>query len=630
MKWFVAFVLLLLVGFPASASLFPIFQAVNNGVVTPVAPTVTVTPTACASPTVGVSCAGFAGLATGTPTPTSTFQWRSNPTTCISTSTAISGATSVSYTPVSGDVGSVLCMTVTWTNSAGTAAATTSQTGAVAAAPTNPTFTALHTYFISPTGSGSTCSSASPCATPNAHASVCGDVWIARAGAYATSWSSGLSAQPTTCPSTSGGIDGTGGIYFATVVCETAFACNMASTVTTGGSMLQVTANNWSVQGFVFSATNKHGIRGPSPYSCATSTTVIHHIAWINDISYQNDQSFGNNDCALNENVPGNGTDYWAVIGSIAEEGVADSICLGAIDAVGMANIDTNAGTHVMLAGNFSYQNQSTLCTNSDKEGLMFDTLDSHGVVGTYVAQDNMIWTSAWAAIQIFQQSNNSSAPIVDILHNTTFANEQNSIFTTGATGEINGATLGGFPWVVTIQNNISLANVATVGGGGGGPVFAYSTGGTLGSNNWTVGGTSGQTNIFKAVGSSCPDTCNSGDDVRAGNGYSFGTNTYTNPLFNNTTDLLANWITPPNCSGKSDVAACMGWNYTGQTATANTPIYDLIPTAAAASGKGYRAPGACAADSNWPAWLKGVVYLVWNGTGLTENAGLVQKPCNV
>jgi hypothetical protein len=73
-----------------------------------------------------------------------------------------------------------------------------------------------------------------------------------------------------------------------------------------------------------------------------------------------------------------------------------------------------------------------------------------------------------------------------------------------------------------------------------------------------------------------------------------------------------------------------MGWNYSTQTATANSVIYDLTPTAGGTSGKGYQPPGACAADSLYPTWLKGVVYLQWNGSTLTENAGLVNKPCGM
>ena len=53
------------------------------------------------------------------------------------------------------------------------------------------------------------------------------------------------------------------------------------------------------------------------------------------------------------------------------------------------------------------------------------------------------------------------------------------------------------------------------------------------------------------------------------------------------------------------------------------------------AVGKGYQAPSAtCAPDSFYPTWLKGIVYLTAsgfvNGATITENSGLISKPCNM
>jgi hypothetical protein len=58
--------------------------------------------------------------------------------------------------------------------------------------------------------------------------------------------------------------------------------------------------------------------------------------------------------------------------------------------------------------------------------------------------------------------------------------------------------------------------------------------------------------------------------------------------------------------------------------------IADLKPTASGMTGKGYQPPSACAADQYFPTWLKGVVYLSWNGSTLSENGGLITKPCNM
>ena len=59
--------------------------------------------------------------------------------------------------------------------------------------------------------------------------------------------------------------------------------------------------------------------------------------------------------------------------------------------------------------------------------------------------------------------------------------------------------------------------------------------------------------------------------------------------------------------------------------------ISDLMPTAVGAVGKGYQLPSsACSPNSLYPTWLKGVVYLHWDGTNITERGGLVSKPCGL
>src|SRR5205807_1949905 len=77
------------------------------------------------------------GTWTGTPTITFTYQWRR----CDSAGNGcanIAGATSSTYTQTSSDVGSTIRVVVTGTNAGGSASATSTQTGVVAAiAPAN-------------------------------------------------------------------------------------------------------------------------------------------------------------------------------------------------------------------------------------------------------------------------------------------------------------------------------------------------------------------------------------------------------------------------------------------------------------------------------------------------------------
>ena len=116
------------------------------------------------------------------------YQWSSN-------KAWIAGATAATYTPVSSDAGHTLTSTVVATGSPGAlSSATSAATVPIVAADTgSPSvtvggsvpFVALHTYYMSPTGSDSNngLTAATPWATPN-HGVNCGDVIIAAAGSY--------------------------------------------------------------------------------------------------------------------------------------------------------------------------------------------------------------------------------------------------------------------------------------------------------------------------------------------------------------------------------------------------------------------------------------------------------------
>ena len=142
-----------------------------------------------------------------------TYQWSGN-------NAWIAGATAATYVPVSSDVGHTLNSIVIATGSPGakssaTSAATVPIVAASSGSPPPPVsgsvpFVALHTYYMSPTGSDSNngLTAATAWATPN-HAVNCGDVIIAAPGTYNGNFSSW--GKVSSCPSTSGGIDGTGG-----------------------------------------------------------------------------------------------------------------------------------------------------------------------------------------------------------------------------------------------------------------------------------------------------------------------------------------------------------------------------------------------------------------------------------
>ena len=484
------------------------------------------------------------------------------------------------------------------------------------------TFAPLHTYYMSPTGSDSNngTSSSTPWASPN-HNLVCGDVIIAAPGAYSNQRFTSAWGTVSNCPSTSGGIDGTGGVYFATILCGGSYVG--ACTINGGsGDAVDVVSSNWAMEGW--QATSSGG-RSFQVYACASGTTILHHIAFVNDISANSNQGYDTNECALNHNVPGNGVDYFAVVGSIAQNSANDPICLGAIDVVAPANYDLSAGTHIFFGGDFAIANrEQSGC--SDGEGIMFDTWDAHGYTGQGVIEQSVSVGSGRYGLQLFDQFINPSSPHIYVFNNTFFDN----FYNTGSDysdGEINWQpTQSNSPWIVNIYNNIARTRIATSPSGT--PLYAFQMGNPV--SNTTIGGSDVQ-NIFKGLQTNCAgSSCDFGDNVTAFNGASFGTNTYLDPSFTNTSDLTANRYGTPNCSSFPTVTACMGWNQSTLSVTTPSVISDLTPTASGMTGKGYQPPSACTPDPYYPTWLKGIVYLQWNGSSITENAGLLIKPCGL
>lgn len=57
--------------------------------------------------------------------------------------------------------------------------------------------------------------------------------------------------------------------------------------------------------------------------------------------------------------------------------------------------------------------------------------------------------------------------------------------------------------------------------------------------------------------------------------------------------------------------------------------VYAKMTPSTAPTTLGYQPPSTtCTPDPLYPTWLKGIVYLQWDGASLTENAGLITKPC--
>lgn len=484
--------------------------------------------------------------------------------------------------------------------------------------PTNPTFVALHTYFISPTGNDSNngLTTGTAWATPNHSGLVCGDAIIAITGAYTAQDSWGTVSN---CPSTTGGIDGTGGIYFVTLFCGgTLDSCTSAGS---GGLAFRVNASNWAVEGFPVNSSGAQ--RAFEANGCAPGNGgpgMIHHVAFINDISANNLQATDTNDCggAVSTSVPSAiGVDYFATVGVIAQNSAQDGICLAAIDVVGPGILDTNAGTHYFIYGNFSYANHNTSCVaTSDTESFMADTWDAHGVSTQGIFANNIGYDSDRMCVQVFSQNLETPLPTIKIYNNTCYQDNQFN-GTDFSDGEVNLNLQN--DWHVTVVNNLLQSNPATSTEGNA--IYPLLTGGST-TPNVTIGG-SGTQNFVWGVS---PNT-----NCIAFNGNSCGTNTNSTPSFTNVTDLISNQVGVPSCSGFENTTQCMGWNATTSTLTTPSIISDLVPTAGGTAGKGYQLPSiTCVANADYPMWLKGIVYLHWNGSTITENPGLVTKPCGL
>lgn len=91
------------------------------------APAITGVPTISGTTTEGQTLTATAASVTGTPTPTRTWQWRRS-------GTAISGATSATYTLVAADVVETVTVVQIETNAAGTASAESAATATIAPA----------------------------------------------------------------------------------------------------------------------------------------------------------------------------------------------------------------------------------------------------------------------------------------------------------------------------------------------------------------------------------------------------------------------------------------------------------------------------------------------------------------
>jgi hypothetical protein len=503
----------------------------------------------------------------------------------------------------------------------------------------NKSFTALHKYYMSPTGSDSNSgnSATAAWATPN-HALNCGDVIIAAPGTYSPSGGFGTWGTVSHCPSTTGGIDGTGGIYFATLLCGgsdlTSCKADESATCSACVNTFSVNKDNWAIEGWDCAAGGNALCYIMD--ATATSITQLHHIAFVNDLAINAQQGFQENDNVVggvgeNQNVPGNGADYFAYVGDIAYHSGQSGYGVAQFNVVFPSQWDSAAGTHIFVNGNFAWNDGSI--SSDDGEDYMIDTPDKHGYGAKVVFSNNIGFDATRYCWALTARTNNTTfLSALKVYNLSCYGNEANvpnnnaspvAEFMFLSNGALNRP-------VMSFTNNLAQSSAAATSISPV-PIMALYVGfgGTFSALTMTG-------NWWDGIATSCSGgTCNSGPPISASffpSNTPSGTDTFGKaPGYTNVTDLIKNRTGAPKCSGFENVAQCMG--YDASTATMTTPsiISDLVPTASGTAGKGYQLPTAtCAANADYPIWLKGIVYLHWTGSAIVQRHGLVTTPCGL
>ena len=161
------------------------------------------------------------------------------------------------------------------------------------------------------------------------------------------------------CPSTSGGIDGTGGIYFAIVLCA---GPDMMSCKINGGAFeaIRIAQSNWSVQGFW--ATQNTNAQGGC-FIAEQDNSVKRYAAFINDIASVCDLAgFGSSGGGCGGGQGNCGFDQAAAVGVVSFD-AANSISAFCGSGVSFipTNPDTSPGTHIYIGQYFGSNNSNRL-----------------------------------------------------------------------------------------------------------------------------------------------------------------------------------------------------------------------------------------------------------------------------
>jgi PKD repeat protein len=487
------------------------------------------------------------------------------------------GATQQFTASVTGTSNTAITWMVSGTGCGGTACGTISSTGlytAPAGAPSPPTVTvtatsvadptksasaavtivppAGATYYLAPAANGgndsnSGLSETAPWLTPN-HALTCGDVLQAAAGAY----------DPNNFYYSWGAVTCAAGNNVAWVKCATFDACTMSVTTSHGVAM---NASYWGIQGFAITGNSSGG-----PCIQMYPNALIHHLIVANNVLV----GCGQGGVAASNNGTSFSEDYLAIIGNIVYGTSGGSAsCTSGISVYEPKKYDSLPGTHIYIAGNFSFANQDGNPCNggapTDGSGVILDTFDgSQGGLPAYdqqaVVENNLLIANGGRGITVYE--NNAGSGLwahIYALNNTMWnnnldANTDSDAFNCGEL-EINTA------YNVEAYKNIMFGAQATGCHNGTSTLYAITM--NLGDGSDHV-----YSNTAYAVSGSTTD-------LTASPGFSYGPNNLfgTDPGF-------ANPVIPsaPSCGSFSSVAGCMAAVVADVSPSAQYQNYGMQP----------------------------------------------------
>jgi hypothetical protein len=429
------------------------------------------------------------------------------------------------------------------------------------------TLTRASTYYLSPYGTDSNNgkSASAPWLSPN-HSLNCGDVIVAAASTSysATNFYTGKWGT-VNCPSENN---------VAWLKCATFDACKI---YTTNNEGMWVDKSYWGVQGWevTTSASDVYGIcfSATPKYS---SPVEIHHIIFANDVA--NGCSQGGFSTTNRGRI---GVDYLAVIGSIAYNAAqGNNTCTSGISIYQPVQSDSASGTHIYIAGNFSYGNlEPNGCAGrspTDGEGIIFDTFDgSQGGIAPYtgqaVAYNNIVVNNGSKGIEVNNNSAGSNHSTVWLSQNTSWGN-----LTDPHQSWLGCAEISLYKSSDThVSGNLVSTKSAT--GCGGHPIYALGVSTDDGTDsvvsNFAYGYNGNNTFLYDS------------GSFTWGSGNQFGTfPSFTNPVA----------PAAPNCSGSSNVPSCMA-----------SVITNFVPRTSSATGLGYHKPSFTSVhDPLFPRWL--------------------------